>query len=87
MDQISGFGLGSGDALDVRSLFAEVGLNSQDVLPGLGSYLTIVDQGMDAALLFDPTGHGGGSAVAVLQNLGSVVTNLGVLTSHGAIQT
>lgn len=37
-------------------------------------YLTVVDQGADALLRFDPAGHGGGSTVVVLQGLGSTVT-------------
>ena len=37
-------------------------------------------------LLFDPLGHGKGSAVAVLKNLGGDVTGLGVLSAHNAFQ-
>jgi hypothetical protein len=85
-DQIAGFNLAAGDTLDLTGLFSTAQLNVQDVLPNLGSYLTISDQGADAVLLFDPLGHGGGSAVAVLQNQASVVTSLGVLTSHNAVQ-
>ena len=67
-DQITGFNLGAGNVLDLRSLLSEVQLNAQDVLPNLGSYFTIADQGADAELLFDSLGHSGGSAVAVLKN-------------------
>jgi hypothetical protein len=84
-DQIGGFNLAGGDALDLSDLFAEAHLNVQDVTPNLSSYLTVVDQGSNASLMFDPLGNGGGSTVAVLQNLGSQVTNLGILTSHNAI--
>ena len=85
-DQIFGFDLTAGDALDLTSLFAGAGLNVQDALLSLGSYLSIIDQGADAELLFDPLGQGHGGAVAVLRNLGSEVTNLGVLTSRNAVQ-
>jgi hypothetical protein len=85
-DQIAGFDLTNGDKLDVRSLLAEAQLNPQDVLPNLDAYFTVVDQGANVVLLFDSTGHGGGNAVAVLDNLGSVVTSLSGLTSHNAVQ-
>ena len=84
-DEITSFDSGAGDMLDVRSLFAGAQINVQDVLSNLGSYLTVTGQGADAALFFDPLGHGGGTAVAVLQDLGGVVTSLGGLTSRGAI--
>jgi hypothetical protein len=75
-DQIAGFDLAGGDRLDVRTLLAEAHLTSQGVLPNLGAYFTIADQGSNAVLRFDSTGHGGGSAVAILDNLGSVVMSL-----------
>ncbi len=49
-DQIAGFNLAGGDVMDLRALFTEARLNLQDVLPVLGSYLTIADQGADAVL-------------------------------------
>ncbi len=85
-DQIAGFNLTAGDVLDLRSLVAEALLTVQDVVPNLASYFAIAAQGTDAVLLFDPLGHGAGSAVAVLKNLGGVVTSLAVLSSHDAIQ-
>jgi hypothetical protein len=84
-DQIGGFNLAGGDALNLSDLFAEAHLNVQDVLPNLNSYLTVVDQGTNASVLFDPLGHGGGTTVAVLQNLGSAVTALTDLTRHNAV--
>ena len=84
-DQISGFNLAAGDVLDLRSLLSEAQLNIQDVLPKLGSYFTIADQGADAVLLFDPLGHGAGSAVAVLKALSAAVPDIGTLSSHNAI--
>jgi hypothetical protein len=58
----------------------------QDVLPNLGAYLTIAVQGADASLLFDPLGRAAGNPVAVLRDLGSVVTDLKVLTGSDAVQ-
>jgi hypothetical protein len=51
----------------------------------LTSDFTVSDQGANATLLFDPSGHGGGSVVAILDNLGSTATNLAALTNHGAL--
>ena len=86
-DLISGFDPAAGDALDVRGLFAASGLNAADVMPNLGAYLTVAGQGADAALLFDPTGHGGGNVVAVLTGLGGAVPNTATLTGRGAVLT
>jgi V8-like Glu-specific endopeptidase len=85
-DQIAGFDLAGGDVLDVRTLLAEAHLTAQGVLPNLGAYFTIADQGSNAVLRFDSTGHGGGNAVAILDDLGSVVTSLSSLMSHNAVQ-
>jgi hypothetical protein len=52
----------------------------------LGNYVTIAGQGADALVNFDPTGHGGGGTVAVLQGLGSVVTSLDSLVAQGAVR-
>jgi hypothetical protein len=52
----------------------------------LSGYLTIVDQSGAAVLNFDPTGHGGGSAVAVLHGLGGSVIGFGELVAQGAIR-
>ena len=85
-DQITGFDPSAGDVLDLPSLLSGAQLTAQDVLPNLGSYFSISDQGADAVLLFDPAGHGAGSAVAVLKGLGGEVTSLGVLSGHNALQ-
>jgi len=77
--------MAAGDALDLRSLVAETHLNLATVSANLASYVTVSDQGANAALLFDPTGHSGGNVVAVLDNLGSTITNLAGLTNHGAL--
>jgi hypothetical protein len=52
----------------------------------LGNYVTIVDQGANALVNFDPTGHGGGGTIAVLQGLGSTVTSLQTLITDNAIR-
>ena len=85
-DQIDGFDLAAGDRLDLRELLAAAVPDIQGVPPNLGAWLTIADQGADALLLFDPLGHAAGNPVAVLRNLGSVVTDLKVLTGNGAVQ-
>ncbi len=83
VDRVSGFDP-STDVLDVSALLRGASV-SGDVAT-LGNYLNIVDQGADALVRFDPTGHAGGAAVVVLQGLGSVVTNLDQLTAHGAVR-
>jgi hypothetical protein len=85
MDQVSGFSPGT-DVLDVGALLATANVNLNGDLAGLANYLTVVDQGADAVLNFDPSGHGGGSAIAVLQGLGSSVTSVASLIDHGAIR-
>ncbi len=84
-DEISSFNMASGDALDLRSVIAESHLDLATVSANLASYVTVSDEGTNAALFFDPSGHGGGSAVAILDNLGSAITNLAGMTSHGAL--
>jgi hypothetical protein len=85
VDQISGFDPAT-DVLDVGSLLAGTGLNLTGDIADLSRYLTVVDQGTNALLRFDPTGHGGGSTVAVLQGLGGTVTGLNTLVTQGAIK-
>jgi hypothetical protein len=84
-DQIAGFNVGAGDGLDLQTLIAGSNVDLAAVSAHLASYVTVSDQGANAALLFDPSGYGGGSVVAILDNLGSTVTNLVALTNHGAL--
>jgi hypothetical protein len=84
-DQIGGFDP-STDVLDFRSLLNETNIDLDGDITALGKYLTITDQGSDAVLGFDSTGHGSGTTVAVLQGLGSTVTGLDTLIAHGAIR-
>jgi hypothetical protein len=79
VDQVSGFDPSS-DVLDVHALLAGTGLALSGDVASLSGYLTVADQGGNALVGFDPTGHGGGSTVAVLQGLGSSVTGLSSLT-------
>ena len=85
VDQVSGFDPGT-DILNLRSLLTGTGLDLTGNGVALPNYLTIVDQGADALLRFDPTGQGGGSTVAALQGLGSSVTGLAQLVAAGAIR-
>jgi plastocyanin len=85
VDHVFGFDP-STNFLDFSSLLSGANINLNGDLGALGSYATITDQGANAVVNFDPTGHGGGSPVAVLQGLGSVVTGLDSLVAHGAIR-
>jgi len=85
IDQSIGFNVGAGDALDPRILIAGSNVDLAVASAHLASYVTVSDQGANAALLFDPSGRGRGSVVAILDNLGSTVTNLTALTNHGAL--
>ena len=67
-------------------MLAGTGLDLTGDLSALANFLTVVDQGADALIRFDPTGQGGGSPVAVLQGLGSTVTSLETLLGYGAIR-
>lgn len=85
VDRIAGFDPAT-DVLDLRSLLSGTGLNLNAGATALGHYLTIVDQGPDALLRFDPAGHGGGATVAVLSGLGGTVTGLDTLLARGAVR-
>ena len=85
-DEISGFNIGAGDVLDLRTLIGEMHLNLATVAAKIGSYVTVFDQGANAQLLFDPSGNHGGSVVAMLDGLGSTITKLADLTNHGALK-
>ncbi len=86
MDQVAGFNPGA-DVLDVRSMLSATNIDLNGDVAALGNYLTVVDQGSDALISFDPAGHGAGSVVALLQGLGSTVTGLDTLVAQGAIRT
>jgi hypothetical protein len=85
VDQVSGFNPGT-DVLDFSSVLSEANLDLTGGIAALGNYVTIVDQGANAVVNFDPTGQGGGSTLAVLQGLGSTVTSLQTLVTDNAIR-
>ena len=75
-DTILGFDPAAGDTLDLRSLFASAGVELGSDLTRLPDYVTVTDETGAAAILFDPTGHGGGSEVALLAGDGGLVAQL-----------
>lgn len=85
VDTVSGFDPG-GDTLDLSSLLSEANVMLNGDTAILGNYVSISDQGNDAVVMLDPTGHGGGSAVAVLQGLGMTVTGIDTVIAKGMTQ-
>lgn len=83
--QVSGFDPTS-DTLDLRSLLSGTGLDLSGDSAALSNYLTVVDQGTNALLRFDPLGHGGGATVAVFRGDGATVTGLSALVADRAIR-
>jgi hypothetical protein len=82
-DLISGFDPGS-DVLDLSSLLSEANVSLNGDIAALNNYVAISNVGADALVGFDPTGHGGGTTVAVLQGLGN--SSLDALIARGAIR-
>ena len=70
VDVVSGFNPG-GDVLDLSSLLSEAKLALNGDIAVLGNYVSIADQGSDAVVMLDATGHVGGTAVALLLGLGA----------------
>ena len=85
IDQVSGFNPGS-DVLDFSSLLSAANVDLKGNFANLESYVSVIDQGTQTLIDFDPTGLGGGSTVAVLQGLGSAVTGLDALIAQGAVR-
>jgi hypothetical protein len=85
-DEITGFNPGAGDVLDLRTLIAQSHLDLATVSANIAAYATVSDQGTSADLLFDPSGQGRGTVVAILDNLGSAITSLADMTSHEALK-
>ncbi len=79
---IGNFSYAYPDTLDLSALLA--GTAAAHELSLIGDFLTAQDSGGNTTLLFDPTGHGGGAAVAVLTG---VTTNVGQLMIHHALHT
>jgi hypothetical protein len=80
-DQILGFDPNAGDVLDLSTLLSEVNVNIGGDISQLSKYLSIADSDGSAQLLFDPTGQGGGSQVALLVGDGGIVAQLQTLKS------
>jgi hypothetical protein len=59
------------DVLDLRTLLSGTRLQPGADIAALSRYVTIVDQGEDAQVRFDPSGQGGGGTVAVHAGLGN----------------
>lgn len=85
MDEIGGFSIASGDVLDLRALLASANVPASAVAADPSAYLSVADQSGNAVLAFDPTGHGGGSTIAILDSLGGSVTNVAQLMT-GALK-
>ncbi len=85
VDQVTGFDPRV-DALDLSALLSAANINLNGDITALEKYVAVTDQGRNATINFDPTGHGGGSPIAVLIGLGTTVTSLGSLISDGAIR-
>jgi hypothetical protein len=75
-DTILGFDPAAGDKLDLGTLFADAGLSLGGDVANLADWVTIQEINGAAAVLFDPTGHGGGSEVALLVGDGGIVAAL-----------
>ncbi len=85
-DEMTSFDPGT-DVLDFSSLLSEANIDLNGSATALGNYVTIAVQGGNALINFDPTGHGRGGTVAVLQGLGSVVTGFNTLGAELTIRT
>jgi hypothetical protein len=76
LDRISGFDPSAGDRLDLSALLSEAGVDIGADISRLANYVSVTNIDGSAAILFDPTGLGGGSAVALLSNSGDPVVQL-----------
>ena len=74
------------DVLDPRWLFAESNVDLTGGMATLANDVSVVDQGADALIRFDPTGQSGGGVIADLQGLGGIVTSLATLIAQGTIR-
>ena len=71
------------DTLDVRTLLAEANVDLHADVAGIAGYLAVTDQGSNALVRYDPTGHGGGGTVAVLHGVENIA-ELNTLFTQGA---
>jgi hypothetical protein len=79
-DQIIGFNPGAGDMLDLSAMLSAANVTVSDITQ-LSKYVSIVNDNNSAQVLFDPTGQGGGSQVALLVNDSGLVAQLQTLKS------
>jgi hypothetical protein len=74
-DWVLGFDPSAGDMLDLSSVLAEAGVTIGD-MSQLANYVSVANSNGSAAIMFDPTGQGGGSQVALLASDGGLVARL-----------
>jgi hypothetical protein len=80
-DRVTGFDASAGDTLDLSSLLAEAGVTIGADVSGLANYVSVTNANGAAAVVFDPTGQGGGSQVALLVGDGGLAAQLQTLKS------
>jgi hypothetical protein len=78
LDQVLDFDPAVGDALDLNSLLSEARVSLGDISQ-LSNYVSVANLNGSAEILFDPSGQGGGSQVALLVNDGGLVPQLQTL--------
>ena len=78
-DQVQGFDPAAGDKLDFSAVLREAQLSLGGDVTQLSRYVSVVDDGGAAAILFDPSAQGGGSQIALLANDGALVPQLQTL--------
>ncbi len=72
--QVFGFSPNGQDVLDLRKILASA--DGHPSLADLGNYITASVTGGNTTLSYDPTGHGGGSAFAVLDGVNTTMSSL-----------
>jgi len=75
-DRIAGFDPVAGDMLDLSALLGEAGVTFGSEISQLANYVSVTNSNGAAAIVFDPTGQGGGSQVALLVGDGGMVAQL-----------
>ncbi len=80
VETVTGFAFGNGEVLDLRNAMLGSMWNGDPTT--IGNFVTTTQSGGNTFVSVAPTGHGGGSTVAVLAGLN---TDLATLTAHHAI--
>lgn len=83
-DQVTGFSISAGDKLDLHDLLSAAHVSIGSDMSQLSNYVSVNAVNGSAQVLFDPTGHGGGSQVALLVNDANLVPQLQTLKSFTA---